>query len=263
MNENYDLKGRVRTLEQRSPWKYGLDNLPNHESFDVEFSPTGQVLQQTDYTNASAVYKSWRFIYDDAGRHIRTVQFDGAGAEVAISEFERAEGRRVCTTRDATGVVTGRDVDEFVGNLLTLLGTYDASGRPKRLKSFEYAEGKLSRSVSKYYGCDGKFSEQWITSYDSAGRVAETFGLKADGSPLGDGRYTYEYDDEGRKHKILSYNDLAGPNIPNSIRSFVYQCDEHGNWTERTEYHRFRSDCDWTKRITTRKLTYYALQDSD
>jgi len=148
MNENYDLKGRVRTLEQRRPRNYGLDNLPNHDSFDVEFSPTGQVLQQTDYTNASAVYRSWRFTYDDAGRHIRSVQFDGAGVEVAISEFERAEGRRVCTTRDATGAVTGRDVDEFVDNLLTLLGTYDANGQPKRLKSYEYVEGKLSRSVS-------------------------------------------------------------------------------------------------------------------
>jgi hypothetical protein len=260
MNENYDVKGCVRTLEQRSPWKYGLDNLPNHESFDVEFSPAGQVLQQTDYTNATAVYRSSRFKYDDAGRLIRALEFDGAGVEVALSEFEYAEGRRVCTTRTATGIVTGRDVDEFVGNLLTLLGTYDANGRPKRLKSFEYAEGKLTQSVSKYYGYDGKLCEQSITRYDSAGRVAETFGLKADGSPLGDGRYTYEYNDEGRKHKILSYNDLADPDIPNGIRGFVYQCDERGNWTECTEYHHSRSDSGRTKRITTRKLTYYPLE---
>jgi hypothetical protein len=259
MNENYDVKGCVHRLEQRRPWKYGLEHLPDHESFDVEFSPTGQVLQQTDYTNATSIYRSSRFVYDDAGKLIRIVECDGAGIEVGVSEFEYSEGRRVCTTRDATGIVTGREVDEFVGNVLALLGTYDANGQPKRLKSFEYTEGKLTKAVSKYYGPGGSLVEISISIFDSLGRISEAFGLTPDGKPTGDGRYTYEYDEEGRAHRILSYNDLADPEVPNSIRGFVYKCDEYGNWTERSEHYRSRRDSDWTNRITTRRLMYYPI----
>ncbi len=259
MNENYGVKGSIHTLEQRKPWKYGLDHLPNLESYDVEFSPAGQVLQRTDYTNAERIYRSSRFVHNDAGKLVRTVEFDGAGIELAISEFAYSEGRRVCTTRDERGIVTGRDVDEYDGNLLTVLGTYDGNGQPKRLKCFEYAEGKLSKAVSKYYGPDRGLLEISISHFDSLGRVIEAFGLTPDGKPTGDGRYVYEYDDVGRKHRILSYNDLVDTEIPDSIRGFVYECDEHGNWTERREYHRFRGDSDWTQRITTRRLTYYPV----
>jgi hypothetical protein len=257
MNENYGVKGSVHTLEQRRPWKHGLDHLQNLQSFDVEFSPAGQVLQRTDYTNAEHIYRSSRFVYDDTGRLVRAVEFDGTGIEVAVYEFEYSEGKRVCIARDARGIVTGRDIDEYDGDLLTVLGTYDASGRPKRLKSFEYAEGKLSKAVSKYYGSGGELLEISISHFGPFGRVIEAFGLTPDGKPTGDGRYVYEYDDVGREHRILSYNDLADTEIPNGIRGFVYRCDERGNWIERDEYHRSRSDSDWTKRITTRRLTYY------
>jgi len=259
MIESYDVKGSVHILEQRSPWKYGLDDLQNHRSFDVEFSPAGKVLRQIEYTNAESIYRSSRFTYDDAGRLIRTVDFNGVGIEVAISEFEYAEGSRVCTTRDATGIVTGRHVDEYKGSLLIVLGTYDADGQPKRLKSFEYAESKLSKAVSKYFGSGGELLETSISHFDPFGRVIEVFGFKPDGKPTGDGRYVYQYDGEGRPLRILSYNDLADTETPNSVRSFVYKCDEHGNWIERTEYRRFRSDPDWTRAITTRRLTYYPV----
>lgn len=257
MDENYDVRGCVHTLEQRRSWKYGLDHLPDHESFDVELSPTGKVLKQVDYTFAKGVYRTSRFAYDNAERLIRTVKLDGAGIEVAISEFEYSEGRRVCTTRDTTGIVTGRLVDEYVGDLPALLSSYDGNGQPKRLKSFEYTEGRLSKAVSKSYGPGGRIAEISISYFDSLGRVIEAFGLTAEGKPTGDGRYTYEYDGDGREHRILSYNDLDDSNVPNSIRDFVYKCDEHGNWTERIEFHRFGSDSDRTKRITTRTLTYY------
>jgi hypothetical protein len=262
MNENYNVKGYVQRLEQRRPWKHGLDNLPNRESFDVEFSLTGQVLQQTEYTNATRAYRSSRFAYDDAGKLIRTVEFDGAGIQVSVSDFEYSDGRRVCTTRNATGIVTGRDVDEYDGKLLTLLGSYDADGKPKRLKSFKYTNGKLVEAVSKFYVPDGSLVEISISRFDSLGRIVEAFGLTPDGKSIGDGRYIYEYDGEGRKHRILSYNDLDDTDIPNSVRGFVYKCDEHGNWTERSEYHRSRGDSDWTNRITTRTLTYYPQVDS-
>jgi hypothetical protein len=259
MNENYDVKGSVHTLEQRKPWKYGLEHLRNLKSFDVEFSPAGQVLQRTDYTNAESIYRSTRFEYHESGRLIRAVEIDGAGIELAVSEFEYSESKQLCITRDTKGIVTGRDIDEYNGNLPTLVGSYDANGHPRRLKSFEYREGRLAKAVSQYYGLEGKVVEISISQFDSLGRLVEAFGLAPDGKPLGDGRYTYEYDDEGRKHKILSYNDLVDTDVPNSIRGFTYKCDEHGNWTEREEYYRSNGDSDWSKSVTTRKLRYYAV----
>jgi hypothetical protein len=127
------------------------------------------------------------------------------------------------------------------------------------LKSFEYADGKLSKALSKYYGPNKSLLEVSTSRFDSLGRVIEAFGLRPDGKPTGDGRYVYEYDDEGRTHRILSYNDLADAEIPNSIRGFKYTSDENGNWVERDEYWRSRSDSDWTNKITTRTLTYYPV----
>jgi hypothetical protein len=263
MNENYDVKGSVHTLEQRRPRKYRLDHLPNRQSFDLEFSPTRQILQQTAYTNSEGIYRSSRFAYDDTGRLTRIVESDGTGKEFRVSEFEYSLRRRTCTTRNATGIMTGLDVDEYDENkLLTLLGSYDADGKPKRLKSFKYSNSKLVEAVSKFYVPDGSLVEISISRFDSLGRIVEAFGLTPDGKPLGDGRYVYEYDGEGRKHKILSFNDLDETDVPGSIRGFTYKCDEIGNWTERTEYYRSRGDSDWTKKVTTRRLTYFPLDDS-
>jgi hypothetical protein len=259
VNENYDVKGSVHRLEQRRPWNFGLDDLLNRESFDVEFSPSGQVLLETTYTNAGGIYRSSRFLYNESGRLIRTLECNSSGKESTVSEFEYAEGKRTCITRDAAGIETGRDVEEYDGNFLTAIGTYGENGQLKRLKSFEYADGKLSRAVSKYYGTDKILFEISTTRYDSLGRIVEAFGLGPDGNPTGDGRYVYEYDEEGRNHKILSYNDLADAEIPISIRGFTYVCDEHGNWVERIGYHRSRSDLAWTKRTTTRTLSYYPI----
>jgi hypothetical protein len=263
MIENYDVKGSVHTLEQRRPWNYGLDHLPNRQSFDLEFSPTGQILKHTSYTNSEGIYRSSRFTYDGRGRLTRIVEFDDAGKEPRVSNFAYSLRKRTCTTRNAAGIVTGLDVDEYDENkLLTLLGTYDADGKPKRLKSFKYSDGKIVEAVSKFYVPDGSLIEISISRFDSLGRIIEAFGLKPDGKPTGDGRYVYEYDGEGRKQKILSYNDLDDTDVPNSIRGLAYKCDEHGNWTERSEYYRSRSDSDWTKRMTTRKLTYYPQGNS-
>ncbi len=63
MNDKYDVKGRVRRLEQRKDWNLGLEHLPNRDSFDVEFSPTGQILRVTTYNMAGAVIVSEQFVY--------------------------------------------------------------------------------------------------------------------------------------------------------------------------------------------------------
>jgi hypothetical protein len=55
MNDKYDIKGRVHKLEQRKVWNIGLEHLPNRDSLDVEFSPSGQILRLTTYNMAGAV----------------------------------------------------------------------------------------------------------------------------------------------------------------------------------------------------------------
>ena len=257
MNENYDFSGSVHRLEQRKPWEYGLDHLPNHEAFDVEFSPTGQVLQQTDYTNALEIYRSTRYVYDDSARLIRSLEFDAAGTRRAVSEIEYSNEKRTWTTRNSIGIVTSRGVEEYCGTVPALLATYDPTGRPMRLKSFEYTGGKLSKAVLKYFSANGDLAELSISLFDAMGRVIEAFGLTPDGKPNGDGRYTYEYDREGRKCRVLSYNDLDGTGIPNIISEFLYKSDDQGNWTERSENHSYRGHSGPTTRVTTRKITYY------
>lgn len=263
MNETYGIKGSVRTLEQRRARNFptaDLDQKPNSDSFDVELSPTGQILRRTDYSFGNEVYRFTRFEYDAAGQLIRRVESDGAGAEVAVSELMYSEGNCLWSTRDASGVIMSRGIDEYVGERLILSSTNNADGKPKLLKSFDYSEGKLSQSVSKYYGQSGELSHLWVTSYDSAGRVAKTFGQKADGSPLGDGKYKYEYDAEGRRTKVWSFNDLE--DVANTVTISEYLFDENGNWTERSDSHRSMSDFKWRKNITTRRLTYYAAGNS-
>jgi hypothetical protein len=263
MNETYGVKGSVHKLEQRRQSNFPTTNLtqkPNPDSFDVEFSPAGRILKRTDYSFGNEVYRFTRFEYDDAGRLIRTVESNAGDTPVAISELVYSEGKCVWTSRDGSGVVTNRGVDEYVGERLTLSSTNHPDGKPKLLKSFEYSEGKLSQSVSKYYGQSGELSHLWVASYDSSGRVAKTFGLKADGSPLGDGKYKYEYDAEDRRTRVWSFIDSEDD--ANAVTMSEYLFDESGNWIERSDSRRSKADSNWTKSITTRRLTYYAAGKS-
>jgi len=259
MNENYSVKGPVLKLEQRKPCVPGLEHLVDYDSFDVEFSPSGQVVHFTQYTGAANVFRSECHSYDQSGKLARTLEFDNAESEVGTTDYEYdSDGKRVgWTRRDKSGAVAGRGVEEYVGNLLASLVLFRANDVLLRRKTFDYSDDKLVRSVSTYYNPNGDVTERSLSSYDSEGRIAETFGLNADGNPLGDGRYIYEYDSEGRKSRVLSFNDSADNNEPNHIQRFVYKFDQRGNWIERCEYSRFTRDSNWQKTVTTRTLTYY------
>jgi hypothetical protein len=258
MNSDFEVKGPVCTLKQRSTSRFGLDEQPNRENFDAKFSPAGQILKQTDYTNAAAVYRTTCWVYDDAGLLIRALEFDSAGTETAISKFTHAEGRRECITRDAKGIVTRRIEDEFAGDLLTRIANYGSDGKLTRLKIFEYADGKLLRSVSQYYAPGGKLHEHWFTNYDSEGRMAKTFGLKSDGAPLGDGKYSHEYDAKGRRARVWSFND--GEDVANAVTTSEYVDDEYGNWIERVDIAQSMRDSAARRRVTTRQLTYFPAE---
>jgi hypothetical protein len=64
MNETPGIKGPIHRLEQRKHLKSGIDGLGqtrNLNSFDIEFSVTGPVLQKTTYTYGGETYRSTRF----------------------------------------------------------------------------------------------------------------------------------------------------------------------------------------------------------
>jgi len=258
MNDNYGVKGRVRRLEQRKQWGFSegpLNQVPNFANYDVEFSSTGLVLAKSSYTHGGAVHRSTRFEYNPAGQLVHSEEFDSHGQKLEVSEFVYSESKCKWVTRDVSGATTSHGVDEFDGTNLVLSSRYDSKGNPKSLKSFEYEEGKLSRSVSKYYGYDGAVSEQWMTFYDAMGRAAKTFGLRADGSPLGDGKYAYEYDRESRQIKVWTFNDWE--DVACSVSVSEYRNDAAGNWVERHDFHRSKNDSRWTKTTTTRTLSYF------
>jgi hypothetical protein len=260
MNERYGVKGCVQRLEERKQLNFttgGLDQTSNHSSFDVEFSPTGQILRKTCYTFGGVACRSERFEYDDAWRLIRTLEFDSSGVEVAASEVVYSQGKCEWTRRNGAGILTGRGVDQYDGEHLILTSTCDAQNRPKTVKTFEYFGNRLAKSDSRYYLPDGAVYERWLTDYDSQARVLRTYGLKADGSPLGDGKYLYEYNDEGRKSKIWTFDEFGEDNIASSVTIYEYVNDILGNWIDRSEFHLWRNDSYKSKVITSRKLTYY------
>lgn len=262
MYEINDLKGPVQRVEQRKRWAIDLDHLPEMGAFDIEFSRSGKILRETHYFGNGAVYDSSHFFFDEAERLIRTVRYDKRGIAVAFSDAEYVDGNCVWTMRDAEGVVIAWNIEVYGGNRLLRLESYDGFGQIRRLKHFHYWEGRLRSAVSDYY-MPGRIIERAISVYDDLGRIAETFGLNPDGEPNGDGRYVYQYDEQGRTLRILSYNDFADEGNdfdegPNSVRGFVYECDDRGNWIERTEHFRFSGDLDWTTHTTIRRISYYS-----
>ena len=262
MNDKHDVKGRVHKLEQRKVWNIGLEHLPNHDSFDVEFSPSSQILRLTTYNMAGAVIGSSHFVYDDSGKISHSLEFDSTGRQIHSNEFvHQTQGNQVITISESEGKFAGRTVEVYEGNLLLSFASCDGDNLLKREKTFQYAGSGLQTSDSRYYLPDGTLAEQWLSSYDSEGRIAETYGLKGDGKPLGDGKYKYEYDSGGRTSRVWTFNDLVPDEPASGIKIYEYETDESGNWTARREFYQWRGDSTWVMKTTTRKFTYYPLDD--
>jgi YD repeat-containing protein len=261
MNEAFEVKGSVRTLEQRKQAKQDPQDLLRRvrdlDSFDVEFSPSGQPILETSYTHSGSVHRCTRFEYNEAGRLVRTVSVDGAGNKLDSSELTYAESKCVWVNRDALGAVANHGADEYSGKDLLSTSSFDNENRLRRVKTFEYSGGRLVKSDSIHCLPDGTVYERWLADYDSEGRIHKTYGLKADGSPLGDGKYVYEYDREGRRSKTWTFSEFADDNLATNVTIYEYVNDEIGNWIERHEYHLWRNDSYQSKRLITRTLTYY------
>ena len=198
------------------------------------------------------------YFYDEADELVLSVDCDADGKckEVSTRRTE-ADGQVVYwTSRLIDGTVIATSVDHFRESRLVSDWGCDGEGRIRSEKHFQYAGNKLFKSVSFYYAAR-QIVERWITSYDSEGRISQTFGLTGAGHPLGDGRYVYEYDEEGRKKYVWSFNDLDPSDVPNALTIYEYDCDDQGNWTEQRRFHQFRSETSWRLTKTIRRLTYF------
>jgi hypothetical protein len=209
---------------------------------------------------AGTVIGSEHFSYNDSGKTSRSVEFDSSGRQIGSHDFvhEIAENR-VTTISKTEGKFQGRTVEVYDEKLLISFASYDGDNLLKREKTFQYAENKLRSSDSRYYLPNGSLVEQWLSSYDSEGRIEETYGLNADDKPLGDGKYRYEYDSEGRSIRVWTFNDLSPDEPAGGIKIYEYETDEFGNWVVRREFYQSRGDSTWSMKTTTRKLTYYPL----
>jgi len=208
------------------------------------------------YTYGGTVFRSTQFEYDTVGRLTQTEDFDATGAKIGASEYIYSEDRCERIDRGEAGIVTGRVPEEYDGKHLIRISSFDNRNTPRRIKTLKYSDNRLVKSESRYYGANGDLYELSITDYDSKGRVSSSYGLKADGSPLGDGKYRYEYDERGRRAKVWTYNEFDGSDTPSGVSIYEYTDDEHGNWIEQRERRLWRNDSYESKRIVTRKLTY-------
>jgi hypothetical protein len=263
MNEEYEVKGLVRRLRQRKQYRPvtpAIDRRRDRESFDVEFSPEGLPQEFTAYTYEGAFDGYERYFYDEQRRLIRALKHDNTEAEIGFVTYEYGLGGEHVEWKNhaPNGALLGSGVDKYRDGQLVSIETFRSNGLLVLQKEFEYAGRNLLKSVSLYYGIEGNLAERCICTFDSKGRLAETYGLKPDGEALGDGLYRYEYDAEGRKSRVLSFNDYSDSDIPNHISEFIYKSDQNGNWIERRELNAFESDDDWSERLTLRELTYYA-----
>ena len=143
MNDKYDVQGCVHKLEQRKTWNIGLEHLPNRDSLDVEFSPSGQILRLATYNMAGVLIGSEHFVYSDSGK---------------ISQ--RTEWNRIETTSETEGKFIGRTVEVYDGGLLLSFASYDDNNLLKREKIFKYVGKKLQTADSRFYIPDGTLVEQ-------------------------------------------------------------------------------------------------------
>jgi len=258
MNEALEVKGSVRKLEQKRKRDLpdSLQHIFDFGSFDAELSPSGHLLLETSYTYGGFLYRHTHYEYDEAGRVVRTASVGATGETLGSSELTYAESKCIWVNRDPLGILSSHGVDDYSGKHLLSTATFDRENKPKRVKTFEYSGDRLVKSDSLYYLPDGTVYEHCLSDYDSAGRIHKTYRLKADGSPLGDGKYLYEYNQEGRRSKTWTLNEF-GEEIATSVTIYEYVDDEIGNWIERHEYHMWRDDSYRSKHLTTRTLTYY------
>lgn len=261
MNHAFGIKGSVRKLEQRKHHKQNaiadLAHLRDFHSYDLEFSRSGQLLQETSYKLGGSFDCITRFDYNELGKIIHTEQFDGKGRRDGSSQFIYSDSKCIWVNRDSQDVITSNGIDQYQDSLLLSASTFNAEDKLRRLKTFEYSNQKLLKSKSQYYLPDGTANECWHTEYDSEGRIFLTFCLKEDGSPLGNGKYLYEYDSDGRESKVWTFSEFGDDKTATSLAMYKYINDDAGNWIERHECHMWRADSRQSRSLTTRTIAYF------
>jgi hypothetical protein len=258
VKKDYEVVGSVHTLSQRKQSRLSsssLSHLRDFDSFDVGFSSEGLVLTETAYRYDGKVLDMTRFEFDAEKRVVRSITTDDKGVVLTTSDFQHELNRSKETRRDATELVSRIFTNEFDGERPLTLASFLGDGKPVTRKVFEYRERKLVSSVGEYWGVTGELSSRWISSYDEFERLKMTRGQKPDGTPLGDGKYKYEYDGDGRLSECSYLNEFTDEIA--SVETYTYIEDVRGNWIERMGVHQWSNNRHRTQNLMTRALTYW------
>jgi hypothetical protein len=258
VRKNYDVTGPVGTLTQRTANLAALTSLGSNfdpEFYKMEFSVEGLVRAKTRFRGDGEVYDAERFEYDPTGRITRIVVADSAGQLISSTDFEHAANGKRGVTRNPEGVVIRTFADEFEAGRPTLLSSFEADGTSRTRKEFEYRDGRLFRTVASYYAPNDVRFHRWISIFDDRERVQESHGEHVDGSPLGDGKYTYEYRDDGRLWKRSYLNEFTDE--VSSVETYSYFDDTRGNWVEKRGILSWRNKDRPQSSLRTRELSYY------
>jgi len=258
VRKNYDVTGPVRALTQRRENLTALKSLGNSfdpEFYQIEFSVEGLVRAKTRFRGDGEVYDAERFEYDPTGRITRIVVADSAGQLISSTEFEYPANGKRGVTRNPNGVVIRTCADEFEADRPTVVSSFEADGTPMTRKEFEYRGGRLFRTVASYYAPNDVRFHRWISIFDDRERVQESHGEHVDGSPLGDGKYTYEYRDDGRLWKHSCLNEFTDE--VSSVETYSYSDDTRGNWVEKRGIRLWRNKDLPQSSLWTRELSYY------
>jgi hypothetical protein len=262
MLRTFQLKGRVRNLKQRRQHNLNFDTIDPQdvESFDLEFSPMGQLVRETQYTFRGSVHRTDCLDYDEAGKHVRTISYDSFGREADVTDHDYDESGKsiTSTTHDIKRRVFRRSVYLYSGERLSTELIYEANVALRRQKDYRYEGGKLSQTVSRYFNPDGTVREEQIASFGGEGRILFAYGLTASGKPLGDGKYLYEYDAEGRESRRIALDEFDAEKPAKCEEVSDYSSDELGNWVRRCSRSKWLGDSDWTETITLRTIEYYS-----
>lgn len=253
------LKGRVRALSQSaSP---SLAQLPTIDSsrFHYEFDVNGNLAISKSYLRDGSVHSRTQYFYDGEDL-LRSESIDCQDRLIQTTTYLYERGQCIAwSASNATGETERQARMFYQKGVLSRMSIF-AGNQFVLDRRFSYDQGVLSFQDSRIFSTLGVYAERALTFFDAEGRPKESFALKPDGSPLGDGRYEYVYDERGFRARVLCYDDFSEASEPTSIHTYAYTTDETGNWISQ-----FVFSLEWDERLLwtfTRAISYFPEKSS-
>ncbi|MBP5280721.1 MAG: hypothetical protein J6Z03_09580 [Erysipelotrichaceae bacterium] len=152
-----------------------------------EYDTEGNVIKTVRYKGQTdEVDHTVEITYDDSGRTLKTMDYDGDGQLTFITEYEYLMG-------DQPSKITSHYADGTVGDYTSF--EYNSAGQVTRMKN---------------YTADNFLSQTTETEYDEKGRTAK-MSIHFEG--YGDWSYVYEYDGELNNRVVMYDTDGSVSNI--------------------------------------------------